>query len=78
MKPRENRASAFMHSSWKPWVAGIALQTALGATGPVLVGAAIAALYFLPLTALVLKDRRAERLRVAELHPHGEPVVADL
>lgn len=40
------------------WIAGFALESTLGATGPVVVGAAIAALYFLPLTALVIKDRR--------------------
>lgn len=43
------------------WIAGFALESALGACGPVAVGAAIAALYFLPLTALLIKDRRAER-----------------
>ncbi|WP_043650973.1 MFS transporter [Cellulosimicrobium cellulans] len=45
------------------WIAGFALESTLGATGPVVVGAAIAALYFLPLTALIVKDRRTERLR---------------
>ncbi|VXC28814.1 MFS transporter [Arthrobacter sp. 9V] len=40
------------------WMAGYALQSALGATGPVLVGTAIAALYFVPLTMLMLKDRK--------------------
>ncbi|MEU6643528.1 MFS transporter [Saccharomonospora sp. NPDC046836] len=43
------------------WIAGFALESALGATGPVVVGATIAALYFLPLSALVVRDRRAER-----------------
>lgn len=45
------------------WIAGFALESALGATGPVVVGAAVAALYFLPLSALLVKDRRAERGR---------------
>ncbi|WP_396019855.1 MFS transporter [Arthrobacter sp. ISL-95] len=39
------------------WIAGYALESALGATGPVLVGTGIAALYFVPLTILMLKDR---------------------
>ncbi|WP_220657708.1 MFS transporter [Tsukamurella sp. TY48] len=39
------------------WIAGFALESTLGATGPVVVGATIAALYLLPLTALLLKDR---------------------
>ena len=47
------------------WIAGLALESALGATGPVVVGATIAALYFLPLSALVAKDRRAESRSVA-------------
>lgn len=34
------------------------LESALGATGPVLVGTGIAALYFAPLTLLMLKDRK--------------------
>lgn len=40
------------------WLAGIALKSDLGASGPVLVGAIIAALYFLPLAALSLRLRR--------------------
>ncbi|WP_309076149.1 MFS transporter [Paenarthrobacter sp.] len=40
------------------WIAGYALESALGATGPVLVGTGIAALYFVPLTVLMLKDRK--------------------
>ncbi|MGR0160820.1 MFS transporter [Paenarthrobacter nitroguajacolicus] len=40
------------------WTAGYALESALGATGPVLVGARIAALYFVPLTLLMHKDRK--------------------
>lgn len=40
------------------WMAGYALESALGATGPVLVGTGIAALYFVPLTLLMLKDRK--------------------
>ncbi|MDS2171471.1 MFS transporter [Nesterenkonia sp. CL21] len=42
-------------------IAGIALESALGATGPVIVGAAIAALYFLPLGVLIVKDRHPVR-----------------
>lgn len=41
------------------WIAGFALESALGATGPVVVGAVIAALYFIPLSILLAKDRRA-------------------
>lgn len=39
------------------WLAGFALESALGATGPVLVGTCIAALYFVPLTLLLRKER---------------------
>lgn len=42
------------------WIAGIALGTSLGATGPVVVGTVIAALYFVPLGLLV--STRARRL----------------
>ncbi|WP_309130982.1 MFS transporter [Brevibacterium sp.] len=59
------------------WVAGFALESALGATGPVVVGAAIAALYFLPLSALVVKDRRAERRILKDTRPDGEPIVVE-
>ncbi|WP_017579916.1 MFS transporter [Nocardiopsis valliformis] len=48
------------------WIAGFAIESALGASGPVIVGAAIAALYFLPLSALIVKDRRAGRLRLED------------
>lgn len=41
------------------WIAGHALETTLGPTGPVLVGAAVAALYFVPLVVLLLKERAA-------------------
>ncbi|WP_454809368.1 MFS transporter [Paenarthrobacter nitroguajacolicus] len=41
------------------WIAGYALESALGSTGPVLVGTGIAALYFAPLTLLMFKDRKA-------------------
>ncbi|QZY52402.1 MFS transporter [Leucobacter tenebrionis] len=41
------------------WIAGYALESALGTTGPVVVGAAIAALYFIPLGILFAKDRRS-------------------
>lgn len=44
------------------WMAGYALESTLGATGPVLVGSVIAALYFVPLTVLLLKDRKAGAL----------------
>ncbi len=40
------------------WIAGFALESALGASGPVLVGAVIAALYFLPLGVLFARERR--------------------
>jgi predicted MFS family arabinose efflux permease len=40
------------------WIAGYALESSLGATGPVVVGTVIAALYFVPLTLLMLKDRK--------------------
>ncbi|WP_024794812.1 MFS transporter [Tomitella biformata] len=44
-------------------IAGFSLGSALGATGPVVVGATVAALYFLPLGALVVRDRRAAHRR---------------
>ncbi|MBD7956437.1 MFS transporter [Microbacterium sp. Sa4CUA7] len=56
------------------WIAGFALESALGATGPVVVGAAIAALYFLPLSILVVKDRRAALAAAEAVAPAGEPV----
>ena len=56
------------------WIAGFALSSALGATGPVVVGAAIAALYFLPLSVLLIKDRREESPRDANGRPGGKPV----
>lgn len=43
------------------WIAGFAIASTLGATGPVLVGACVAALYFLPLALLFSKERRAVR-----------------
>lgn len=55
------------------WIAGFALESALGATGPVVVGAAIAALYFLPLGILVVKDRRAALVTAEAVRPAGEP-----
>lgn len=58
------------------WIAGFALESALGATGPVVVGAAIAALYFLPLSALIVMDRRAEHQLVEGAGPDGTPVTA--
>jgi hypothetical protein len=39
------------------WIAGFALESTFGATGPVLVGTRVAALYFLPLTILQRKER---------------------
>lgn len=39
------------------WIAGYALETTLGAAGPVLVGACVAALYLVPLGVLFVKDR---------------------
>lgn len=43
------------------WVAGFALQTALGATGPVVVGTVVAALYFVPLGLLLARERAARQ-----------------
>ena len=37
------------------WIAGFAFASSLGATGPVLVGTGVAALYFLPLIILLRK-----------------------
>jgi MFS transporter, DHA1 family, chloramphenicol resistance protein len=39
------------------WIAGFALESALGATGPVLVGTVVAGLYFVPLFFLRRKER---------------------
>ncbi|MDI9902652.1 MFS transporter [Rhodococcus sp. IEGM 1409] len=39
------------------WIAGFAFASSLGATGPVLVGTGVAALYFLPLLILLRKER---------------------
>ncbi|PTL84339.1 MFS transporter [Vitiosangium sp. GDMCC 1.1324] len=52
------------------WIAGIALETFLGATGPVVVGTVIAVLYFIPLGLLVAKERTAVPLRRS---PHPSP-----
>jgi predicted MFS family arabinose efflux permease len=41
------------------WIAGFAIESTLGANGPVLVGTCVAALYFLPLAILLAKDRAA-------------------
>ncbi len=41
----------------RSWIAGFALASSLGATGPVLVGTGVAALYFLPLMILLRKER---------------------
>lgn len=59
------------------WIAGLALQSALGTTGPVVVGAIIAALYFIPLSLLVVKDRRAALASAANAQPAAEPAAAD-
>ncbi|WP_291799317.1 MFS transporter [Brevibacterium sp.] len=50
------------------WIAGLTLATSLGVTGPVVVGTAIAALYFLPLGFLFCKERLSplRRRRVVE------------
>lgn len=42
-------------------IAAVALESALGVTGPVIVGAAIGALYFLPLTILLRKEHPTNR-----------------
>lgn len=60
------------------WIAGFALESTLGATGPVIVGAAIAALYFLPLTALLRKDRRERRQRTEYPSSTSEPLAAEV
>ncbi|GAB3184813.1 MFS transporter [Nesterenkonia halophila] len=39
------------------WIAGFSLESSLGSVGPVVVGAGIAALYFLPLGLLLVRDR---------------------
>ncbi|WP_172120739.1 MFS transporter [Actinomyces faecalis] len=41
------------------WVAGLALETSLGLRGPVVVGTVVAALYLLPLSILLMRDRKA-------------------
>lgn len=41
------------------WIAGFAFASSLGATGPVLVGTGVAALYFLPLLILLRKERKS-------------------
>lgn len=48
------------------WIAGSTLETKLGASGPVLVGAIIAILYFIPLALLRVKDRSRTAEPVAE------------
>lgn len=48
------------------WIAGFALESVLGATGPVVVGAIIAALYFFPLSVLFIKDRRTTQTAVID------------
>ncbi|MBK0418317.1 MFS transporter [Leucobacter sp. CSA1] len=47
------------------WIAGFTLATSLGANGPVLVGAVIATLYFVPLSILLVTERRAPSTRAA-------------
>ncbi len=46
------------------WIAGVALESALGASGPVIAGAVIASLYFVPLCLLLRRDRRYPRVAV--------------
>jgi predicted MFS family arabinose efflux permease len=43
------------------WIAGLALDTTLGVTGPAMVGTAIAALTLIPTTVLALAARRSNR-----------------
>lgn len=43
------------------WIAGFALESSLGAIGPAVVGGGIAALYFLPLGLLLVRDRADRR-----------------
>lgn len=49
------------------WVAGFALESSLGLRGPVVVGTVVAALYALPLTALLRRDRRDVARQVEEV-----------
>ncbi|GAA2604728.1 MFS transporter [Streptomyces axinellae] len=56
------------------WVAGRALDSALGATGPAAVGTVIAALTLIPTTAVALAQRR----RTAAPALQGHPADADL
>lgn len=56
------------------WIAGFAIESSLGATGPVLVGACIAALYFVPLAILFSKKRAAARGQVAAQQTFAEAV----
>ncbi|BAK33933.1 drug resistance transporter [Microlunatus phosphovorus NM-1] len=56
------------------WIAGFAIESSLGATGPVLVGACIAALYFVPLAILFSRKRAAARGQVAAQQTFAEAV----
>jgi predicted MFS family arabinose efflux permease len=60
------------------WIAGYALESTLGATGPVLVGTCVAALYFVPLALLLRKQRAAVKHQDAALRhdPAHDPAVA--
>ncbi|GHD10687.1 MFS transporter [Streptomyces violarus] len=52
------------------WIAGLALDSPLGATGPAAVGTAIAALTLIPTIAIALTQRRRHS---AAAHPQGAP-----
>lgn len=59
------------------WIAGFALESALGATGPVLVGTCIAALYFVPLALLFRKQRAAAKRHGTAAHLDPAAVAAN-
>jgi DHA1 family inner membrane transport protein len=48
------------------WIAGFAIASTLGPTGPVLVGTCVAALYFLPSGVLFTMERRSARGRTRD------------
>jgi DHA1 family inner membrane transport protein len=53
------------------WIAGFAIASTLGPTGPVLVGTCVAALYFLPLGILFTMERRSARGRTRDREAEG-------
>ncbi|MFH9004164.1 MFS transporter [Streptomyces afghaniensis] len=55
------------------WIAGLALDSPLGATGPAAVGTAIAALTLIPTIAIALTQRRRHS---AAAHPQGAPAAS--